>query len=72
MIPHGDRRDGAESRGVEDDEVVTEREYDVVCVFVLGDNLEDLERRCGAARPGEDIAECEQRVEIGGCSRNDS
>ena len=42
MVPHGDRGDAAESRGVEHDERVTVATHDVVRVLVLDDHLEYL------------------------------
>ena len=45
VIPHGDRRDGAESGDVECQEVAAGKgQQHVVCVFVLRDDLLDLAR----------------------------
>ena len=45
VIPHGDRRDGTQSRGIEDEEVATiERQDDVVGVLILRDDLDHLLR----------------------------
>ena len=67
MIPHGDRRDGAESCGVEGEEVRSvERDHDVVRVLVLGDDLGDGERRRLRSRPAEHTRQrvlvCELRL----------
>jgi len=42
VVPHGDRGDAAESRGVEYDERIARATHDIVRVLVLDDHLEDL------------------------------
>lgn len=67
MIPHGDRRDRAESRGVEDEKLAgVQREHDVMAVLILRDDLRDLTRRRGAASPGKDVRQGEETGELEG------
>lgn len=72
MIPHGDRRDGAESRGIEDEKVTTiEAQNDVVRVFILRHDLADRSLRSLLARPLQHVGEGEPRGESIGCSPNE-
>ena len=58
VIPHGDRRDGAESRRVEDEKVTAiEWQDHIVCVLVLGDDLDDRPRRLLLTGPLKDRRE---------------
>lgn len=58
MIPHGDRRDGAQSGCVEDEIPVSGPLHDdIVRVFVLGEDVGDGARRILAAQPREHVAE---------------
>jgi hypothetical protein len=59
VIPHGDRRDRADSRGVENEhETLTPRHDDVVSVFVLRNDLANGAGRLLDAHPIEHGAEC--------------
>ena len=56
MIPHGDRRDGAQSRRVEHEEVALIKCQDhVVRVLILCDDLADLPSGILLARPRQDV-----------------
>jgi hypothetical protein len=67
MIPHGDRRDGAESCGVEDEVIAAvQREHDVMSVLILRHDLRDLTGRRRAAGPAQDVGQGEKRRELGG------
>jgi hypothetical protein len=67
MIPHGDRRDGAQSCGVEHDKVAAiERQDDVMSVLVLRDDLAHLPDGLLLPRPREYLSEC---VSSGECCR---
>jgi hypothetical protein len=58
VIPHGDRRDGAQSGRVEHEKMSTiERQHHVVRVLVLRDDLSDLPRRLLLACPLKDVGE---------------
>jgi hypothetical protein len=68
VIPHGDRRDGAQSRGVEHNEVAAiERQDDVVRVLVLCDDLAHLPNGLLLPCPREYLSECVASGE--GCRR---
>ena len=43
--PYGDRRDGSKSSGIETQEVSAKWQYNVVRVFILSDDLQDLDVR---------------------------
>jgi hypothetical protein len=58
MIPHGDRRDGAESGGIEAEIDRAVRKNDVVRVFVLRHDLGHLDSRRLAGAPRKYIGEC--------------
>ena len=45
MHPYGDRRDGSKSSGIETQEVSAKWQYNVVRVFILSDDLQDLDVR---------------------------
>ena len=61
VIPHGDRRDGAESRGVEDEyESLRPRNDDVVRVLVLRDDVCHRARRLLNVKPSENRPEISQ------------
>lgn len=58
VIPHGDRRDGAESGCVEDEKAsIRPLNENIVRVLVLGEDLGNRARRRLSAHPLEDIAE---------------
>ena len=58
VIPHGDRRDRAQSRRIEDEgQSFTPWDDDVMGVFVLGDDLADCARRILRSKPLEDGAQ---------------
>lgn len=67
MIPHGDRRDGPESRGFEDQVMAgVQREHDVMGVLILRHDLRHLTCRSRAACPAKDVGQSEKRRELGG------
>jgi hypothetical protein len=67
MRPHGDRRDGTQSRRVERQEVAPiEWENDVMRVFVLRDDLQHPEGRSVPPRPRQDIGEGAERSHLSG------
>ena len=67
MIPHGDRRDGAESGGVEDQVMAAvPRDNDVMSVLILRHDLGDMTGRRRAAGPAKDVGEREKWRELRG------
>jgi hypothetical protein len=67
VIPHGDRRDGAQSCGVEHDKVAAiVLQDDVMSVLVLRDDLAHLPDGLLLPRPREYLSEC---VSSGECCR---
>src|SRR3954465_7519171 len=73
MCPHGDRRDGAESRGVEDEEVpAVERHDHIVSVLVLCDDLAHGPRWHLDTAPVEDVGQGSLFAELCGSARYDS
>jgi hypothetical protein len=67
MIPHGDRRDRAESGGVEDEVMATvQREHDVMSVLILRHDLRDRSWRSRAAGPPKDVGQGKKTRELGG------
>jgi hypothetical protein len=58
MVPHGDRKDRAESRRVEHHERSRiDTEHDVVGVLILRDGFERDDPRLGSAGPTESVLE---------------
>jgi len=73
VVPHGDRGDAPESRGVEDDEHVTRAAHDIVRVLVLDDHVEDLEAAVQNVLEGVEAGHVsERRNEISGDSTDDT
>ncbi len=73
MVPHGDRGDAAESRGVEDDEHVARATHHIVRVLVLDDHLEDLEAAVKDVLEGVEARHVrERRGEISGDATDDT
>ena len=71
MIPHGDRRDGAESGRIEDEIAISSPCNDYVMrVLVLGENLDYVPVRLLTTKPVEDIAESPLFAKLGLESRN--
>ena len=64
MGPHGDRRDGAQSRRIKAEKRGTEWQDDIVCVFVLRYNLNDLDGRRPRGSPTHEVS---QRVTAAEC-----
>jgi hypothetical protein len=56
--PHGDRRDGAESIGIETQEVRAEGKNNIVRVLILRDDIGDLRTGCLSGCPAYQISEC--------------
>lgn len=66
MIPYGDRRDGAESGGVEGQELAgVQRKHDIMVVLILCHNLSHLTRRYAAASPRKDVGQGEKFGQLG-------
>ena len=58
MIPHGDRRDRAESGCIEDEvALIRPLDDDVMRVLVLGQDVRDRSRGLLSTEPGEHVAE---------------
>ena len=67
MIPHGDRRDESESGRIETQIRIAEREHNVVRVFVLSNDVRDVNGRRLREAPSHQISEGMTRAE---CSIN--
>ena len=66
MIPHGDRRDGAQSGCIENQEpLVRPLDDDIVSVLVLCENVRHGARRLLGPQPGEDVAERALFLQLG-------